>query len=409
MPFIVVASSTTEIGESRRGTLVWWVLYIAILFSMVTALEETDAANEEELPSSSNTTTTTEEEEENPKLWTVHLHPTAALDVEQERRRFLQSSEDDHDNDDDDSNNRPDHYDHWFAPEQNAIYATIPDRDDPAHRHNRRLQEFHAHRHLSRYEQRYRRAQGLDWQLDWNGVYDTDDDGSDDFLATASSMEQNNSKQNSSTTTTYLSHHYHANSTSWRHQHRRSTEELLSSTTTPGGGMGTGGGQYNNYQAVPLLQGYGTHFSIVWVGTPTPQRKTVIVDTGSHYTAFPCSGCQSCGAPHHTDPYYRPEKSRTFHQLQCSECQDGVVCDDGKCKFTQAYTEGSSWEAIQVKDRFYCGGTDVLDSVDPNDQKYAIDFMFGCQVGMTWSFHYTTGGRDHGDECPPRHSAQKAL
>jgi len=27
----------------------------------------------------------------------------------------------------------------------------------------------------------------------------------------------------------------------------------------------------------------------VWVGTP-PQRKSVIVDTGSHYTAFPCVG-----------------------------------------------------------------------------------------------------------------------
>lgn len=55
-------------------------------------------------------------------------------------------------------------------------------------------------------------------------------------------------------------------------------------------------------------------------------------------------------------------------------------------KFNQGYTEGSSWEAIQVKDQFYCGGTDVLDSVSPTDQKYAIEFMFGCQVSMTGLF-----------------------
>ncbi len=55
-------------------------------------------------------------------------------------------------------------------------------------------------------------------------------------------------------------------------------------------------------------------------------------------------------------------------------------------KFSQAYTEGSSWEAVQVRDQFYCGGTDVLDSASPSDQKYAIDFMFGCQISMTGLF-----------------------
>jgi len=38
------------------------------------------------------------------------------------------------------------------------------------------------------------------------------------------------------------------------------------------------------FQAVPLSQGYGTHYANAWVGSPTPQRKTLIVDTGSHYT-----------------------------------------------------------------------------------------------------------------------------
>ena len=43
----------------------------------------------------------------------------------------------------------------------------------------------------------------------------------------------------------------------------------------------------------PLFEGLGTHYSFIWVGSP-PQRVSVIVDTGSHHTAFPCVGCK-CG------------------------------------------------------------------------------------------------------------------
>ena len=43
----------------------------------------------------------------------------------------------------------------------------------------------------------------------------------------------------------------------------------------------------------PLFLGYGTHYAFLWVGSP-PQRRSVIIDTGSHNTAFPCVGCK-CG------------------------------------------------------------------------------------------------------------------
>lgn len=43
----------------------------------------------------------------------------------------------------------------------------------------------------------------------------------------------------------------------------------------------------------PLYQGRGIHYSFLWVGNP-PQRVSVIMDTGSHHTAFPCVGCK-CG------------------------------------------------------------------------------------------------------------------
>jgi hypothetical protein len=92
------------------------------------------------------------------------------------------------------------------------------------------------------------------------------------------------------------------------------------------------------------------------------------------------------GRQHHTDPFFNPQKSQTFRPLQCDECRDGVICEGGQCRFSQSYTEGSSWLAVQVQDSFYCGGNDILDSVNPNDSKYAIDFMFGCQTAMSGLF-----------------------
>ena len=70
----------------------------------------------------------------------------------------------------------------------------------------------------------------------------------------------------------------------------------------------------------PLYPGYGTHFSYVWVGTPG-QRQSVIIDTGSHYTAFPCTGCsQVAKHARHTVLAYgnlftSPECPRCFYPL----------------------------------------------------------------------------------------------
>lgn len=301
---------------------------------------------------------------------TFHLHPTAALSVEVERRKLL-STDDAEDDDGRSANLSHPHHADWFAPERNAVYATIPDPADPAHAENIALRDFHAHRHWSRYERHHRSSRGRPLVLNWNGAYD------DAFFALLPLKTIGEGHPGPSYTSAN-------NSTTRIHDGaRRRTEQTKSLLPKA---KASAVGIFNNYQAVPLSQGYGTHFANVWVGTPTPQRKTVIVDTGSHYTAFPCAGCTNCGAPHHTDPYFRPERSETFHQLQCDECQDGVACDGGKCKFNQAYTEGSSWDAVQVKDQFYCGGTDVLDSASPIDRKYAIEFMFGCQASMTGLF-----------------------
>jgi hypothetical protein len=141
----------------------------------------------------------------------------------------------------------------------------------------------------------------------------------------------------------------------------------------------------------PLFQGIGTHYSSLWVGTP-PQRQSVIVDTGSHYTAFPCEGCVKCGPEYHTDPLFLHDRSESFEQMQCggpgstsSSCQVGS-CAGGRCEFSQSYTEGSSWRAFAATDVLWAG----RDSDDPLNAQYgasfSIPFTFGCQFSEAGLF-----------------------
>ena len=89
-----------------------------------------------------------------------------------------------------------------------------------------------------------------------------------------------------------------------------------------------------------LYQGYGTHYVDVWVGTP-PQRQTVIVDTGSGVTAFPCGSCNNCGESYHTDGYFIEADSSTFQKLDCnSPCFRGRCSGSGStqiCRISMSY------------------------------------------------------------------------
>jgi len=123
----------------------------------------------------------------------------------------------------------------------------------------------------------------------------------------------------------------------------------------------------------PLYAGWGTHYAWVYIGTP-PQRQSVIIDTGSHYTAFPCSGCSECGE--HTDGYWNMKKSKT---ASVPKCQNSLPCT-----ISQVYQEGSSWEAIKVVDKLWVGGADVKRF--PEASAFAMDFMFGCQTTETGLF-----------------------
>ena len=177
-----------------------------------------------------------------------------------------------------------------------------PPEEDYVEKHNRLVREFNAHRHLSRHEREYRRRLAADAYAE----------GGDPLSA----------KTNATVSLPSLGDDADAEALS-------SLQRSLS------------GGMLDVYQSAPLSQGYGTHYATVWVGSPSPQRKSVIVDTGSHYTAFPCKGCQNCGEEHHTDNNYDPDVSDTFRVVQCGHCSSSARCEGGRCAFSQSYTEGS--------------------------------------------------------------------
>ena len=185
-------------------------------------------------------------------------------------------------------------------------------------------------------------------------------------------------------------------------------------------------------QVGALYQGYGTHYVDVWVGSP-PQRQTVIVDTGSSITAFPCENCTDCGAPdYHIDNYFQQSESSTFFHRPCGSCMRGKCSaqdsdSSGDCMIHMSYQEGSSWMAYEAMDMYvndkklvggcicnwfvltnlkrffaflwlcsaYVGGphsSPLLEDqgsedIDPNHAShFGFNMVFGCQYSLTGLF-----------------------
>ncbi|CAN0090427.1 unnamed protein product, partial [Laminaria digitata] len=143
---------------------------------------------------------------------------------------------------------------------------------------------------------------------------------------------------------------------------------------------------YMSFEDTPLFPGWGTHFAYVYAGTPA-QRVSVIIDTGSHFTAFPCSECKNCGS--HTDLYWDHSKSSTAHIVDCDQCHGSFRCQKNKrCGFSQRYSEGSSWSAYQVEDVLWVGELTLEESekLHHDESAYGVGFMFGCIESQTGLF-----------------------
>ncbi|CAJ1959388.1 unnamed protein product [Cylindrotheca closterium] len=148
-------------------------------------------------------------------------------------------------------------------------------------------------------------------------------------------------------------------------------------------------------QVGALYHGYGTHYIDLWCGSP-PQRQTVIVDTGSGVTAFPCSACSDCGSPkYHIDNYFNEGESTTFSKVDCSSCMRGTCSNNKECRITMSYQEGSSWTAYEARDQCYVGGMHNValledkgtEDIDPQHAKaFSVELDFGCQTKITGLF-----------------------
>lgn len=151
-----------------------------------------------------------------------------------------------------------------------------------------------------------------------------------------------------------------------------------------------------------LYLDYGALYVDLWVGTP-PQRQTVLVDTGSQTTAFPCKECNNCGSYYHVSPYFQQDASSTFKFYPCSQCslsndQCTSVSSVNVCVSGATYVDGSSWVGVKSSDMMYVGGphNTALSStvknatgqgVDPfSASMFRFNLMFYCQGSISGGF-----------------------
>lgn len=94
----------------------------------------------------------------------------------------------------------------------------------------------------------------------------------------------------------------------------------------------------------------GYYFVEAYVGTPE-QKQSLILDTGSNLTIFPCTGCKKCR--NHINANFDPRKSSTFKKVKKPtdflnwKCQFFNQSKE-ECTFHQGYTEGSAYIGTNI-------------------------------------------------------------
>ncbi|CAE7262577.1 APF1 [Symbiodinium natans] len=120
---------------------------------------------------------------------------------------------------------------------------------------------------------------------------------------------------------------------------------------------------------------YQYYYVDLLVGSPVPQRTSVIADTGSTLCAFPCTGCKMCG--HHLDANFDFQKSKTAEWVKCSR-RGCDTCRMNYCAYSQSYTEGSSIEGYRF--------TDYVQLGDEFQENPPVRVQLGCHSRETRLF-----------------------
>lgn len=109
------------------------------------------------------------------------------------------------------------------------------------------------------------------------------------------------------------------------------------------------------------LEEHMIYFVDALVGTPA-QHQSLIVDTGSAITAFPCTHtCGSSGCGSHLDPPFDPSQSATFREVTCSsennrcESSGWARCSGLQCQYAVTYLGDSSIQGVFMEDMLQLG------------------------------------------------------
>lgn len=112
-------------------------------------------------------------------------------------------------------------------------------------------------------------------------------------------------------------------------------------------------------------------------------KQSLIIDTGSSLTGFPCKGlCKNCGQ--HLNSYYNLNgkyiligDSITSKLLTCEDAKIiKLKCDycnnNNLCSYRQSYGEGSTYSGVFVQDNIFFG--------DKNSRENGLIVPFGCHT-----------------------------
>jgi hypothetical protein len=140
---------------------------------------------------------------------------------------------------------------------------------------------------------------------------------------------------------------------------------------------------------VPLIATHNSHHVNIYIGSP-PQRRLVIVDTGSRTLVIPCKPCTHCGTKHFSKDFLDLNYSTTDYSNQChlKECKlvsgGAKECsqENDQCSFMQSYSEGSSIQGFELEDIIWLG-TDQMEESIKVHMKNAVPLSFGCESHET--------------------------